>query len=84
MLPALLVLGASSVLNSMYYIPAMITIWGSPARPGREESAPPAPADAGADYGFMWSTAVLIVCNLALGVCMGPVMELLERGIALL
>ena len=32
----------------------------------------------------MWSTAVLIVCNLALGVCMGPVMELLERGIALL
>ena len=84
MLPALLVLGASSVLNSMYYIPAMITIWGSPAWPGREESAPPAPADAGADYGFMWSTAVLIVCNLALGVCMGPVMELLERGIALL
>lgn len=78
MLFTLLALGVSSVLNSMYYIPAMITIWISPAdqptRPGR-------PAPASLDGSFVCSTLLLLACNLALGICMGPVMNLLLIGL---
>ncbi len=77
MLLTMLALGASSVLNSMYYIPAIITIWISPYREteGAARVRPPR------DWGFVWSTLLFLGCNLVLGICIGPVMDLLLRGI---
>ena len=78
MLFTLLALGASSVLNSMYYIPAMITIWTPPAD-GQARPRPAVPA--ARDWSFVCSTLLFLACNLALGILIGPVMGQLLAGI---
>ncbi len=78
MLAALLVLGGSSVLNALYYIPAIVAIWFKP-----KEGAP-IPHRVEGDFGFLCSTAVFLLLNLLLGVAIGPTVKLLETGLAML
>ena len=71
---ALGVLALSSVLNALYYLPALINIWsGEPARaprPGRDDACAA-------------SVLLLAAGVLTLGLCFGPVMDLIVRGLAL-
>lgn len=77
-MPALFGLAASSVLNAMYYIPAILVIWGK-ERAGLPRPPPPA---------GIWERRVSIggflLCNLALGVLVGPVLDLIYQGLELL
>ena len=78
MTPALFGLAASSVLNAMYYIPAILVIWG---RHGSDTSPirftrPAHPQRAAA-------LALLLAANLLLGTAFGPIRTLLEQGVAL-
>ena len=76
--PALFGLAASSVLNAMYYIPAILAIWGRKR--------------AGEDQPLVWdwsdragkgTLVVLLAGNVFLGTAFGPVWELLQQGVAL-
>ncbi|MDO4990197.1 MAG: proton-conducting transporter membrane subunit [Eubacteriales bacterium] len=71
---ALAVLALSSVLNALYYLPALINVWsGAPAeaaRPGR-------------DTACAVSILLLAAGVVTLGLCFGPVMDLILRGLAL-
>ena len=79
MLAALLVLAGSSVLNAMYYLPAIVGIWF----PGDE--AKPAPlAEEQGDWGFVLSTVVFLILNVGLGVAIEPMIRLIEVGLRLL
>ncbi len=72
---ALGVLALSSVLNAMYYLPALINIWSDPpaasAFPKRDNAC---------------AAAIVLLCAgvLALGLCFRPVMDLILRGLVLL
>ena len=76
--PALFGLAASSVLNAMYYIPAILAIWG---RARANEDAP-----------LVWmrgngegKCAILLFLagNLLLGTAFGPVRGLIQQGLSL-
>ncbi|MEG2087900.1 MAG: proton-conducting transporter membrane subunit [Angelakisella sp.] len=76
-LPTLLLLGLSSILNALYYIPMLLVIY-TPREPGCK---------------MQWRNSlslqsavllVLVVCNVAVGVCYTPLMNILKQGIALL
>jgi multicomponent Na+:H+ antiporter subunit D len=79
MLAAMLVLAGSSVLNAMYYLPAIVGIWF----PADETKAEPMAVEQG-DMGFIISTVVFIVLNVVLGVAIEPVIGLIELGLKLL
>ena len=75
---ALFGLAASSVLNAMYYIPAILAIWG---RARANEDAP-----------LVWmrgngegKCAILLFLagNLLLGTAFGPVRGLIQQGLSL-
>ena len=76
--PALFGLAASSVLNAMYYIPAILAIWGR-KRAGEEQ---PLVWD-WSDKPGKGTLVVLLAGNVFLGTAFGPVWELLQQGIAL-
>ena len=79
MLMVLLFLAGSSVLNALYYLPAIIGIW-FPA-----DSNVPAPvAVESGDLSFRLSTLGFLVLNFVLGVAIGPVVKLIELGLSLL
>ena len=74
-LPALLVLAISSVLNALYYLPALIAVWSGKPDPGaRAEKDPCAHA----------AILLFMAGVLFLGVCFSPVMDLIVRGLDLL
>ena len=76
---ALLVLAGSSVLNAMYYLPAIVGIWF----PADESKPEPVAAEQG-DVGFIVSTVVFLVLNVVLGVAIEPVVKMIELGLRLL
>ncbi len=76
---ALLVLAGSSVLNAMYYLPAIVGIW-FPHDPALPEPI----AVEKYDQRFMRSTVIFLLLNVALGVFIRPVVEVIELGLALL
>lgn len=78
-LAALLVLAGSSVLNAMYYLPAIVGIW-FPA----DETKPAPTVQERGDMGFILSTAVFLVMNVVLGVAIEPMVRLIELGLMLL
>lgn len=78
LLAALLVLGGSSVLNALYYLPAIVAIWFKPAEDR------PEPEKVERDWGFVWSTVVFLIFNVILGVAIGPTVQLLETGLGML
>ena len=79
MMAALLVLAGSSVLNAMYYLPAIVGIW-FPADEGKPEPV----AEEQGDWGFILSTVVFLILNVVLGVAIGPMIHLIEAGLRLL
>ena len=77
----LVALCASMVLNAIYFVPAIISIWSKgEAEVEKREEAKAAP------YGksFAISIAALLVVNLFLGVCYEPVMNLIRKGLEVL
>ena len=79
MLAAMLVLAGSSVLNAMYYLPAIVGIW-FPA----DETKPEPIAAEREDVGFMVSTVIFLVLNVVLGVAIEPTIRMIELGLRLL
>ena len=77
-LPALFGLAASAVLNAMYYIPAVLAIWSRPLEGWQR----PPKMSGGIEH------KAVIVCflalNVAVGVGVGPLMELIYQGLDLL
>ena len=76
-LPALLGLAVSSVLNAMYYIPAILAIW----KKGRGEYTP-VPRTDKREHSFAIIT--FIVLNFVLGVAVGPITSVINLGISLI
>lgn len=76
--PALFGLAASSVLNAMYYIPAILAIWG---RARANEDAPVVWMRGN------WEGKCVILLflsgNLLLGTAFGPIRGLIQQGLAL-
>ena len=72
---ALGVLALSSVLNALYYLPALINLWSDrPAQPKRLAR----------DGACTASVLLLAAGVLTLGLCFKPVMDLIVRGLSLL
>lgn len=73
--PALIAVAVSSVLNAMYYLPAVLAIWSDRQGQGRLSG------------GEHWQSAAafggFLACNLALGTGAGGVMALIREGLAL-
>ena len=69
------VLALSSILNALYYIPALIGIWSS-----RQADAVHVHRDRTCELAVI----LLIVGVLFLGVCFSPVMDLIVRGLELM
>ena len=76
--PALFGLAASSVLNAMYYIPAILAIWGR-TRAAVEQP----PVWDWSDLGGKGALVLLLAGNVFLGIAFGPVWELIQQGIVL-
>ena len=75
----LAVLAISSVLNALYYIPAVINIWSI-----RKEAALPEAGKAKKDP-TATAAIILLACGvLFLGVCFTPVMNIIVRGLELM
>ena len=68
-----------AALNALYYLPAIVGIWF----PADESKPEPIAAEQG-DVGFAVSTVAFLVLNVALGVAIEPVIELIELGLRLL
>ena len=75
-MPALFGLAASSVLNAMYYIPAILAIWGKRREEGEEQCT--------LGRAHRAAIACFLVCNVALGVAVGPLFDLIYLGLDLL
>ena len=71
----LLILLLSSVLNALYYIPALVAVWS-----GRRSDAEKAARDVPASLAML----LLAAGVLFLGVCFRPVMDLIVRGLELI
>ena len=66
----------SSILNALYYIPALIAIWSEKDKPDEWHYEPN-------DTMFGIAACALMACVLALGIFFGPVMETIETGLRL-
>lgn len=75
----LLVLAVSSVLNALYYIPAVIRIW-TPVKGGSPAGAHPAKPGAA----FIFAMAVFLAANFVLGIGYGPIIQIIGTGLSLL
>ena len=74
-MPALFGLSASSVLNAMYYIPAILAIWGKRRENGIQ------PVVLGREHQV--AIGCFLVCNVVLGIGVGPLMNLIYQGLEL-
>ncbi len=93
MLPALIMLAVSTILNTMYFLRTVLRIYSphpvAPEHgPAREAGLPPMLPDPveriAPDRCFVVSAVVFIAGNVALGVCAQPLITLLQQGLALL
>ena len=78
MIPALLGLAVSSVLNAMYYIPAILAIWGRHA----DETKLTVGSEKRSEHTF--AILCFLVINVILGVVIQPITSLIYQGLALL
>lgn len=80
----LLVLALSTVLNALYYIPALLAIWLRPS-PQEEQAllADAAPEQLAFDRPFTAAAVVLILGLFVLGILCQPIMDMIEAGLAL-
>ena len=79
MVPALLALAASSVLNALYYLPAMIGIWYPEAPDGEAKLAVER-----TDKSAMLSIAGFIILTVLFGTAVKPIVHLINLGLSLL
>lgn len=77
---ALAALVLSSLLNALYYLPAIVQIW----TPAGEEEAFRHFTKKHYRLGFVVAAAVLMTGCVLLGVCCGPIGEILLKGLSLL
>ena len=73
---ALLALCISSVLNAMYYIPAIVAIWSHPLHEYEEDLTP--------NRAFQVAGIILAVFVVLLGVLPTPFWKIIERGLSML
>ena len=73
---AILALAASSVLNALYYIPAVFAIWQKPSGDVHEDKEK--------NPGFVLAAAVLMLGVVLLGTCAGYVTEVIKLGLSML
>ena len=73
---AILALAASSVLNALYYIPAVFAIWQKPSGDVHEDKEK--------NPGFVLAAAVLMMGVVLLGTCAGYVTEVIKLGLSML
>lgn len=73
---SMLVLGASSVLNALYYVPAILNVWNRP-QVGEEHIKV-------RDMGFLLSSSIFILLNIFLGIYFVPVLRFVDEGINML
>lgn len=76
-MPALFGLAASSVLNAMYYIPAILAIWSQGKEAGEGRSL-------GDTREHHLAIGCFLVCNVVLGVTVGPILNVIYRGLELM
>ena len=75
----------STVLNALYYVPALLAIWVKP--PAEDEAlvlADVHPGDLAADRAFTAAAAILIVGIFVLGIFYHPITDLIEAGVRLI
>ena len=73
----LLTLALSTVLNALYYIPAVTVLWSKPQPQEKGETLP-------VDKTFTVSTVCFIAAVLVLGIFFDPIMTVIGTGVALL
>ena len=73
---AILALAASSVLNALYYIPAVIAVWSRPTEEYEEARTP--------NRGFAVAAVVLMAGVVLLGTAAGPVLRVIRMGLSML
>ena len=81
----LLTIALSTVLNALYYVPALLAIWLKP--PAEEEAAILADVHRGElafDRSFMVADTVLILGIFVLGIFYHPITDVLEAGVRLI
>ena len=75
----------STVLNALYYVPAVLSIWGiAPEELKEEVCRDTRPEDMAFDRCFTFSSVVLMVFLVALGTLYGPITDVLRMGLTLL
>ena len=79
-LPALMGLAASSLLNAMYYIPAILVIWGKTG----ETLQPAAKQDTYRSWELYISIGCFLIFNVILGTAFEPIFNVIYQGLALL
>lgn len=82
----LVALCTSMLLNALYFVPAVISIWSKPKEEAKSEETALQEGKKEAPYGksFAISIACLLVVNFFLGVCYEPVMNLIRKGLEVL
>lgn len=84
MVPVLLVIALSSVLNALYYVPAILAIWVSPPAQDEDEVLADVTLDALAfDRSFFISASIFILLIFILGILYHPVLNILSAGVRL-
>ena len=85
MAAVLVVIALSTLLNALYYVPAVLSIWGiAPDELKEDVRLHTAPEDRAFDGRFTLAAAALVLGVLALGTLYHPVMDVLDAGLNLL
>ena len=85
MAAVLVVIALSTLLNALYYVPAVLSIWGIvPDELKEDVRLHTAPEDRAFDGRFTLAAAALVLGVLALGTLYHPVMDVLDAGLNLL
>ena len=81
----LLTIALSTVLNALYYVPALLAIWVKP--PAEDEAAILAdvhPEERSPDRSFTAAAIVLTLGIFVLGIFYHPITDLIEAGVRLI
>ena len=81
----LLTIALSTVLNALYYVPALLAIWvRPPAEEEKELLADAAPEELAPDRSFTAAAVILTAGIFVLGIFYHPVLNVIEAGLRLL
>ena len=83
MIVTFLALAASTLLNAMYYIPALLVIWSRPEEQQRQ-NLPASREKNPKSACLIGSVGALVALNFVLGIAYGPIMDMITTGLQLL